>query len=220
MKKMNLRIMAAALAVTLVATASALANPISGVSAIRITDNDGNWFYQEEVNIYNLAGTDVASLSFGSTTTLNFPGTSFGSTPTGVIDDIIGNCCGTGTHGNVAASAGQFIEINLPSPQVIDAVNFPIEIHNRQDGCCPDRVENIDIEFLDELNNPIAVLDANGDFTDVFSLNGPGSFDTTFGPGGGTISIVGTPEPASVAIWSLMALALGGYGYARVRRRK
>ncbi len=209
--------------VVALAASTALAAPITGVKDIEIIDNDGNWFYLEEVNIFNTAGTDVASLAFGSTgTPVGFPGNSFGSSPTGAIDDLIGNCCGTGMHGNTASSMGQTYLISLPTPQDIDAMSFPIEIFNRQDGCCPERVENLDIRFLDEFGSPIEVEDAMGNPTTTFSLTGSASFDTTFGPGGGTISINGIssqviPEPTSLAIWTIFGLGFTR-GASRQRR--
>ncbi len=188
---------------------SAYATPISGVKTIKISDNGGgDWFYLEEVNIYNVAGTDVASLAFGATGTPNF-GPAFGSTATGAIDDIVANCCGTGTHGAVAASAGvENYTIVLPSVQDIDAIAKPIEIHNRLDGCCPARPENIDIEFFDAGGTPILVDDGTGVATAVFSVNGAGDFTTNFGYGGGTLEIEGIiPEPSS-GILLLIGMAM------------
>ena len=40
-------------------------------------------------------------------------------------------------------------------------------------------------------------------------------FGTAGAPGA-----AGVPEPASIAIWSLIGLALTGFGYYRVRRNK
>lgn len=175
---------------------------INGVKDIRITDNNGNWFYLEEVNLFNANGVDVASTSFGSVQktvgTPNFaPG--FGSTAQGAIDNAIGNCCGTGTHSSAAVTVpANKYTISLPYSQNIDAATFPLQIHNRQDACCPDRVENVNIEFLDVAGNAIPVSNGMGGSTTVVALTGPGSFTSNFGPGGGTVVINGLAnQPAT-----------------------
>jgi len=185
-----------ALMFVLLTSASASAVVIQGVKQIRITDNNGNWFYLEEVNVFNTAGADVASTSFGATALKTF-GTpnftpAFGSTTQGAINDVVSACCGNGTHSNSASAVpAHNYTITLPYSQDIDAATFPIEIHNRQDGCCPDRAENVDIQFLDVTGNPIAFNDGSGNPTTTLSINGSADFATNFSAGGGTLVVNG-----------------------------
>jgi MYXO-CTERM domain-containing protein len=194
------------------------ATVISGVARIQFSDNDlgpsnGDWFYIEELQVFNVSGVDVASQAFGTTQSQNFA-PQFGSTAVGAIDDVIANCCGTGTHSAGPDSSAMFISITLPSVQDIDAMNFPIEIHNRQDGCCPERSEYLNISFYDAADNPITIIDHNGAEGTFYELNGPASFTSTFGPGGGAIAINGVPEPG-VALLGL----LGVMGLVARRKR-
>lgn len=200
----SLRVLVAlsALMVMLSFTSVTQAVVIQGVKQIRITDNDGNWFYLEEVNLFNTAGVDVASTTFGNAVktsgTPNFaPG--FGSAAAGAIDGIVGGCCGTGTHSpSISAVPAHNYTINLPYSQDIDAANFPMQIFNRTDGCCPERAENFNIEFLDLAGNPIAINNGSGGSTTSLAINGPASFATHFPLGGGTLAINGlSNQPAT-----------------------
>ena len=46
----------------------------------------------------------------------------------------------------------------------------------------------------------------------------PVEYLAVFGLAGTAVEVV--PEPASIAIWSLIGLGLAGFGYSRTRRKK
>lgn len=184
-------------------SSTAQAVVIQGVKQIRITDNDGNWFYLEEVNLFNVAGADVASTNFGglvkTTAAANFaPG--FGSTVNGAIDGVVGACCGTGTHSpTISAVPAHNYTITLPYSQNIDAATLPMQVFNRTDGCCPERAMNFNIEFLALNGTPIAISDGAGGSTTSLAIN-PSKFATTFGAGGGTLVINGLKDQPATQI--------------------
>ena len=66
---------------------------------------------------------------------------------------------------------------------------------------------NNDNSFLGFIDNVQIWNDANQDPAAIFAA----------GPG---INQIAIPEPASLAIWSLVGLSLAGFGYYRTRRKK
>lgn len=149
-----LRLSIVALSLLLVANPSpAFAVAVGDVTAIRITNQspDG-WYYVEEYTIPNAGGTDVASLSFGTTASGDF-GTGFGSSINGGINDLTSNCCGNGTHSNSnnGGLASQQYTMSLPSPQTfnLNDGSTTMRVDDRQDStCCTDRPFNFKMEML------------------------------------------------------------------------
>ncbi len=135
---------------------AAQAVPVGNVKSIRITNQNlvDGYFYAEEYTIPNAAGSDVASLSFGTTASgANFAA-GFGSTMNGAINDAIGNCCG-GTHSanNNSGNAGQQYVMTLPSLQTfnLNNVNSPsiMRVDDRQDNATlASRALNFKMEML------------------------------------------------------------------------
>ena len=117
---------------------------ISGVKSVRITNSQVGWFYLEELDLRNLADEDVASVDFGTTAVASeIPG--FGGRAEGPIDDVFGNCCGTGYHSSTEEGE-QMLTFTFPAPQDLMG---DIRVWNRQDGCCLERLDAMLFEFFD-----------------------------------------------------------------------
>ena len=116
---------------------------ISGVKSLRITNMQTDWFYLEELEIFNTSDQDVASTAFGTTATVSEnPG--FGAQATGPIDDIIGSCCANGYHSSTDMG-GQTLTFTFPSPQKLAG---DLRFWNRIDGCCATRLDGMLIEYF------------------------------------------------------------------------
>jgi hypothetical protein len=86
---MKRRFLAATL--LLITNSNLLAGTLTNVQSIRITNTRADWFYLEELRIFNDQGEDVASLEFG-TTAMASEDPAFGGVGEGPIDDIYGIC--------------------------------------------------------------------------------------------------------------------------------
>ncbi len=143
--RMSTPVIVCALAAALLATTPALA-VVQNARSVVLTNNRADWFYIEELTAIS-GGIDRASFGAGATQTNSFP-PAFGSSAVGAIDDTLsGGCCGTGTHSNTPAG-GQTITINFAQQFTFSDLTF----HNRQDGCCPERMDDIQFDFYDGKN--------------------------------------------------------------------
>lgn len=125
-----------------VASKPAFSVAISGVKSVRITNTQVNWFYLEELDLRNMLDEDVASVDFG-TVAVASEVAGFGGSAEGAIDDVFGNCCSTGYHSSTEAGE-QILTFTFPAAQDLTG---DIRIWNRQDGCCPDRLDSMLFEF-------------------------------------------------------------------------
>ncbi len=117
---------------------------MSGVRSVKITNILLDWFYLEELELYNTADQDVLSTAFGTTGSgSEAPG--FGAMITGPIDDIVGPCCANGYHSSTDAG-NQTLTYTFPTPQDLTG---DIRIWNRVDGCCTSRLDGMLFEFFD-----------------------------------------------------------------------
>ncbi len=116
---------------------------ITGVKSIRITNIQTDWFYLEELEIFNTTDQDVASESFGTIATASEnPG--FGAKAVGPIDDVIGPCCANGYHSSTDMG-GQALTYTFPSPQDLAG---DLRFWNRIDGCCATRLDGMLVEYF------------------------------------------------------------------------
>ena len=147
MKSWRVPVLASVLALF---TADALA--ITGARSVRFTNNRSDWFYMEEVEGIS-GGVDVFSLSQGATQNQNFT-PAFGSSSTGVIDDVFAACCGNGTHGNSDKGLNHQIRVSFPAAANLNQLT----LWNRQDGCCPERMDDIQVDYFSGANATGALL--------------------------------------------------------------
>lgn len=169
-----------------------------GVRSMTFTNTRADWYYIEELEVRNSGGVDVASTVFG--TSANASGApAFGSSINGPIDDVVGaGCCGNGWHSDTNATPPQqFYTITFPSLQDITEVTF----WNRQDGCCQERMDGIEITYYDDVMGTGTLLASQ-------QVDGLG----TTGPGGSSVAAV--PEPSTGL---LALLAFSGFF---IRRRR
>jgi hypothetical protein len=150
---------------------------LTGIASIKITNTRGDWFYLEELEILNSADADVASADFGTTSEAS-EGPGFGSNVDGPIDDIFGNCCGSGWHSSTQTEEHTYT-MTFPSPQNLKDV---VRVWNRQDGCCPERLDGMLWQYFGAGGELIAQqevidlsLDGNINTEDgeVFEIAGP-----------------------------------------------
>ena len=62
---------------------------ITDINSIRITNEGPDWYYVEEYTIPNAGGTDVASLSFGTSASSDNFNPAFGSTDNGGVSPVV-----------------------------------------------------------------------------------------------------------------------------------
>ena len=115
---------------------------IDGVRSIRMTNNRQDWYYFEELEAIS-GGVDRASLADGAVQAQNF-GPAFNSSTTGVINDVFSNCCGNGTHGNSGSGLNQRITVSFTAQHDLG----DLTMWNRQDGCCPERMDDIQFDYF------------------------------------------------------------------------
>ncbi len=123
-----------------------IAAAIRGVRSIRITNTLEDWFYIEEIDLFNTDDVDVASVDFG-TTAMASEAPGFGGQATGPIDDIAANCCANGFHSS-SDTGGQVLIFTFPTAQ--DLAEGDLRIWDRQDSnCCASRLDGMLFEFFD-----------------------------------------------------------------------
>lgn len=116
---------------------------IPGVKSVRITNTQVGWFYLEELDLRNVSDEDVASVAFGTVAAASeIPG--WGGRVEGPIDDAFGNCCSTGYHSSTEEGE-QTLTFTFPTAQDLTG---DIRVWNRQDGCCPERLDAMLFEFF------------------------------------------------------------------------
>lgn len=121
-----------------------ISTALSGVRSIRVTNVREDWFYMEELQIFNSADIDVASEALGTTATASeFPG--FGGKAEGIIDDLRGPCCGTGFHSSTDMGS-QTLILTFAEAQDLSGV---VTVWDREDGCCRQRLDGMLFEFFD-----------------------------------------------------------------------
>lgn len=146
------------------------------VRSVVITNNRSDFFYFEELTA-EVNGVDRASLALGATQSSSFA-PQFGSSATGVIDDGIGACCGTGTHS--ANGTGQQIIVTFDHQVDLSQLTM----HNRPEACCDVRMDDIKFQYFDGANgagNLISEQDVVGGGT--AARVGGFTFDTAAGVG-------------------------------------
>jgi hypothetical protein len=172
-----------------------------GVESISFTNTRADWFFIEELDVRNTGNTDVASSAFGATATVN-SGPAFGSTVAGGIDDIFGNCCGTGWHSGTNVG-GEKYTVSFPGAQ---SLTGNITVWNRQDACCPERLDGFLVEYWSGADGTGSLVGSQQ--VDGLATNSGGGISTATGA---SFAIV--PEPSA----ALLAL-LGIFGLSARRR--
>ena len=121
---------------------------VDGVRSIRMTNNRQDWYYFEELEAIS-GGIDRASSANGAVQAQNF-GPAFSSSATGVIDDVVGaGCCANGTHGSSASGLNQQITVSFSGQHNLG----DLTMWNRQDGCCLNRMDDIQFDFFSGPNH-------------------------------------------------------------------
>ncbi|MEM7386125.1 MAG: hypothetical protein AAF514_14385, partial [Verrucomicrobiota bacterium] len=121
-----------------------ISTALAGVRSIRVTNVREDWFYMEELQMFNSADIDVASLAVGTTVTASeFSG--FGGKAEGIIDDLRGPCCGTGFHSSTDMGS-QTLILTFAEVQDLSGV---VTVWDREDGCCRQRLDGMLFEFFD-----------------------------------------------------------------------
>ncbi len=120
-----------------------LAIAIEGVQSVRFTNAKTDWFYIEELSLYNTDDRDVLSTAFG-TTAVASEDPAFGGHSAGPIDDLIGVCCANGFHSSTD-QGGQMLTYTFPMAQ---ALTGDLSFWNRADACCAERMDAILVEYF------------------------------------------------------------------------
>ena len=162
-----------------------------------------NWALGAGVQYYNGSGAPV--------------GTWAGLPASHVTDGILNNH----THALDQFAAGYYADIDLGQEILIDS----LDLTGRTDGCCPDRLEDFTIEFLDASGALVHSMSQSGQVTDTINIDVIGSFGGNgplaktvrvvnsnggdYGPQLGELQVYGVtpvPEPSG-ALLSLLGLA-------------
>ncbi len=176
--------------------------------AFAMVNQPVNWALGMPAQFHNAGGAPVAS---------------WVPNPASLVND--GNF-NTFTHPLDQTSSGYYMEVDLMQSVYIDSITMT----GRLDGCCPDRLQDYQIQFLDASGSLLHSISHPGGTTPTETIDVIGSFGglgpqarfvrvvnangANYGPQIGELQVFGVvPEPSS-------ALLLGLAGLAFLRRRR
>ena len=155
----------------------------SGVERIRI-DGNHQYFQFSEFRAYSTVQTPI-NWALGAPAqyydSAGSPVTPWGGLPTSNITD--GNT-GTFSHPSSQLNAGHYVDINLGQELLVDSLDLTGRI-----GCCPDRLQDFTIEFINGLGVVTHSMPIAGQVTTTTNIDVIGDFGGD-GPIAQTIRIV------------------------------
>ncbi len=198
------RILSLLLTIGLIAVlaSSASAAPLFGAKTIDVRKNGGEWHLAEILAFETGTGINVAEQSNGGVASVTVGSSQFGTIPGDANDGNLDQSFGGGSVWHSGNTPGETMRFELAAPTDLDS----IDLLGRTD-CCQNRDDDLTVTIYDELGAEI--------FTADVGIPDAGQ-RLSFEVDGGTPPVV--PEPASIAIWSILGLCLAGYGYRRRRQ--
>jgi hypothetical protein len=197
----------------------------SGVERVRI-DGSQQYFQFAEFDAFSLQpknwalGAVAGHYNAGGSLVASWP-----SLPAGNITDGNFNSI---SHPQDQASSGYYAQIDLGQSIYIDSITMT----GRLDGCCPERLEGYQLQFLDAAGGLLHTMNHPGSTTPTETIDVIGSFGglgpqarfvrvvnangANYGPQIGELQVFGVvPEPSATIL-----LGLGLCGLLRRRRSK
>jgi hypothetical protein len=161
----------------------------AGVQRVRIDGASGGspirYFQFSEFQAFSLQANPV---NWADGATAQFYDATGAPAPSWVpfpASNVIDGDIGTLSHPLEQFAAGYYLDVDLGQEIYIDS----LDLTGRTDGCCPDRLEDYTIEFLDRDGNLVHTMNQSGQTTTTENIDVIGSFGGN-GPQAQTVRII------------------------------
>lgn len=138
---------------------------LPGVRSIRLYQMDNEPLNVNEIEVYDMQGTNIASAQFGGVATQSSQCCCSG--PSALNDGDLTNACGAHTN----SGSGQWMQISWSGAATIDYVR----VYNRI-NCCWNRLDNVQLRFYAGSNGTSQIYNSGNIDLDDNATNGSVSF--------------------------------------------